>query len=96
MYIQCNTEARSCNHCCSGKEIIIIYPESVFVALVIQHEKHMHHIVICCLPGCSVILNIISKMAGFLKKNVIEHEMCFLILSTNLSETFLIFRRTER
>jgi len=54
-----------------------MYPECVFVALVIQPEKLMHHIVICGLPGCTIFLDIISKMAGFSKKNVIEHEMCF-------------------
>jgi len=32
-----NIEARSCNHCCSGKAVSITYSESVFVALVIQH-----------------------------------------------------------
>ena len=68
LYIPHNTEVRSCNHCCSGKEIIIMYPECVFVALVIQPEKLMHHIVICGLPGCTIFLDIISKMAGFSKK----------------------------
>jgi len=57
-----------------------MYPECVFVALVIQPEKLMHHIVICGLPGCTIFLDIISKMAGFSKKNVIKHEMCFFIL----------------
>jgi len=32
-----NIEARSCNHCCSGKAVSITYSENVFVALVIQH-----------------------------------------------------------
>jgi hypothetical protein len=32
-----NNEARSCNHCCSGKVISITYFECVFVALGIQH-----------------------------------------------------------
>jgi hypothetical protein len=32
-----NTEVHSCNHCCSGKAISIIYYECVFVALVILH-----------------------------------------------------------
>jgi hypothetical protein len=36
------TEARLCNHCSSGKAIIITYSEWVFVALVIQH--------VMCLP----------------------------------------------
>ena len=30
------------------------------------------------------------------RKKVIEHEMCVMIFSTNLPETFLILRRIER
>jgi len=33
MYVQRNTEAHLCNHCCSGKAINITQPECVFVAL---------------------------------------------------------------
>jgi len=36
------------------------------------------------------------KRHDFRKKKVIEHEMCVLIFSTNLSELFLILRRSER
>jgi len=46
MYTQRNTEACSCNHCCSGKAISIIYFESVFAALGIQHAVCMRHTVI--------------------------------------------------
>jgi hypothetical protein len=33
VYVQRNSEARSCNHSCSGKAIIVTYSECVFVAL---------------------------------------------------------------
>jgi hypothetical protein len=35
------------------------------------------------------------KRHNFRKKKVIEHKMCVLIFSTNLSETFFILRRNE-
>jgi hypothetical protein len=37
MYVYDNIEAFSCNHCCSGKVVIITYCECVFAALGIQH-----------------------------------------------------------
>ena len=37
----CNTEARSRNHCYSGKETSIIYSECVSVAIVIQYATGM-------------------------------------------------------
>ena len=33
MYVQHNTEARSCNYCGCGQTLIITYSECVFVAL---------------------------------------------------------------
>jgi hypothetical protein len=59
MYVKPNTEAPSCNHCCSGKAVNIIYSECVFVALVIQHVMRMRHIVICGLPGSTVLSHIL-------------------------------------
>jgi hypothetical protein len=76
MYVQCNTETRACNNCCSGKAIIIIYSECVFVALEIQHAMHMCHIVICDLPGSTLFFHIISYTEQF-KKKVNEHDVCF-------------------
>jgi hypothetical protein len=47
IYVECNIEAGSYNECCSGKAIGVTYSECVFVDVVIQHAKRMHHIVIC-------------------------------------------------
>jgi len=40
-YVSRNIEARSCNHFCSGKAIIITYSECVFLARDIQHAMRM-------------------------------------------------------
>jgi len=89
MYAQRNIEARSCNHCYSGKEINITYSECVLVALDIQHAMRMRLIAICRLPGSIAFFHIISWISGKL-------EMCVLIFSTTLTETILILRRTDR
>jgi len=41
-----NTEARSCDRCCSGKAVSITCYEFVFVALGIQHAMRMRHIIL--------------------------------------------------
>jgi len=44
----------------------------------------------------TIFFHIISSKARLSrKKKVIEHKMCVLIFSTNLSETFLFIRRNE-
>jgi len=60
MYVERNIEARSCNHCWSGKAICITYSECVYVALVIHNAVRMRRIVICCLPGSTVFVYIVS------------------------------------
>jgi hypothetical protein len=69
----------------------------VFVTLGTQHALRMHYMVICGLPRSTVFFYFISGTARFTKKkSFTEHKMCVLIFSTNLSETFLTLRRTER
>jgi hypothetical protein len=53
MYVQRNTEARSCNHCYSGKAITVTYSELVFVASGTQRKMCMRHIVFCGLTTSS-------------------------------------------
>ena len=59
MYL-CHTEARSCNHCCSGKTIRFTYSEYVFLALGTQQAMHMHYIVICGCPALQTFFGFIS------------------------------------
>jgi hypothetical protein len=46
MYIERIIEARSCNHCCSGKVIRMTYSQCLFVTLVIQHVMRMRGIML--------------------------------------------------
>jgi hypothetical protein len=46
MYVKHYIEARSCNQCCYRKAVSIIYSESVFVALVIQHAERMRRTIL--------------------------------------------------
>jgi hypothetical protein len=74
---QRNNEARSCNHCCSGKAISITYTERLSVAFAIKHAARMRHIVIwgpvrlySIFPH--YLINGIKKK----KKKVINHKTC--------------------
>jgi len=55
---QCNIVARSLNHCCCGRAILITYSECMSVALVNQHEMRMCHIVICGLSDPTMFFHI--------------------------------------
>jgi hypothetical protein len=66
MYVQSNTEARSRNHCCSGKTIRITYSERKrdrkreYMVLVTQHAERMrrYYTVLCGLSGSTTFLYI--------------------------------------
>jgi len=55
MYMHRNNEARSCNHCCSGKEMSIIHSEWVFVALGIQHVMCLRHVILSSVACITVL-----------------------------------------
>ena len=93
IYVQRNIEARSCNHCCRGKAIIITYSKCVFVALTIQHAMRMRHF--CGVSGCTIFFHITSQTARISKWGI-EHKMLFGFYLQIMSEIFLILRRTER
>ena len=71
---KCSADAFRKNHCCRGKAVSIVYSESVFVALVIQHAKLMlriilssvacavlpYYIIICGLCGSTVLLSSVA------------------------------------
>jgi hypothetical protein len=55
----------------------------------------MRHIVISNLYGSIIFFHIAHKQDD-IRRNSVERKMFTLIFSTNLSELFLIIRRTER
>jgi hypothetical protein len=77
------------------KQTSVTYFEYVLVALDTQYSMRMLHIFICGLSGCTTFSHIILYIAGFQKK-VIEHKTRVLIVSTILSEIFIILRKIER
>jgi hypothetical protein len=55
--------------------------------------------VLYCYPWSVWLYHIFSTLSHNrydFQEKVIEHKMCVLIFSTDLSETFIILRRTER
>jgi len=92
-------EARSRNQCGHRKTISIIYFECVSVALVIKHFMRMRCIIldsVAC-PAAPCIPHLINGaiFGRKKKKKCFESEMCVLIFSRTLFETFLIFRRNQ-
>jgi hypothetical protein len=77
---KCNTEARSCNHGCRGKEVLQIL--SVYVALVIQHAKRTRRVVlsVAC-PAVPYFSKLSKKIYEFRKK--LLNIKCVLVFSTN-------------
>jgi len=69
----------------------------MFVALVIQHAKGMRPIIVSSM-GCPAVPHFptLSHKQHDFRNKMIEHKTYLSISSTNMAETFLILRRTER
>jgi len=97
-----NFEARSCNHCCSGKTISSTYSvcvcvrARVCVAVGIQHAMRMCRIIyhLWSAPLYSIFPNYLINGTIFGKK-LLNRKCVFWFSRQLLSETFLILRRTE-
>jgi len=57
----------------------------VFIDFVIQHAMHMRRAFICGLSNRIIFSTLSHKRRDFWRKDI-EHKMCVLIFSTNLSE----------
>ena len=97
MYVYYNIEARSRNHCCSGKAIGVIYSKCVSVSLVIQHAKPLRPIVSVVCPALRYFPYYLIN-GTIIEKKDIQHKrrVFFLFFLQILSETFLILRKNGR
>ena len=95
LYVYRNIEVRSCNSCCSGKAVSVTCSVCVCVALVIQHEMRMRHIVTEAYPALQYFSTLSHKRHDIWKK-LLNTKCVFWFSLQLLSETFLILRRTER
>jgi len=81
-----NTEACSCNHCCSGKSLSITYSDCVFIELVFLYEMstgHTIHIVSLACLDLPYFSTLSHKWYDFRRgKKVIDYKMCVLISAT--------------
>ena len=83
MYVQRNTEARSCNHCCRGKSIHFTEYKCVFVDLDNKYAQRMRRLVFSPLACLAYpYFSKSSQKQQVFRENVIEHKMFVLIFST--------------
>jgi hypothetical protein len=90
-----NIEARSYKHCGSGKAMCYIFWVCVCRLSYRAYNVHAPYCKLRPARLCNIFFTLSHKRNDF-RKNVIEHRMRVLILSTTLTETFLILRETER
>ena len=81
-----NTDAHPRNHCCSGMS----------VAFVVQHEKHLRHIIICGLWLHYIFFTLSHKRHVFRKKTLLNIKCVSRFSLQLLCETLVILRRIQR
>ena len=89
-----NTEVRSCNHCCKAKVLSSVCVCVCVCVCSLWYPACNAHVLYCHVWPAQlydIFPHIISYAVRLSKKNVMEREVCVLILS----ETFLILRRIE-
>jgi hypothetical protein len=85
---------RSRNHCYFRKTIITNC-DCVSIALVIQHEMRMRHVMFLCDQSGYNIFSTLSYKRQYFRK-IYRIKNSILIFSSNLCKTFFILRRIER
>jgi hypothetical protein len=90
-------EASSCNYCCSGKAISIIYSDCLFFALGIQHAMRMRHIFISGpLLHCHTLPHFLVNGTFFGKKKLLSIWCVFWLSLQRMCKAFLILRSIQR
>jgi hypothetical protein len=78
-----NIQVYLCNHCRCAKITSITYSECVPAALVTQHAKCMHHIILSSVASLALpYFSTLSHKWHNFQEKVIQHKMCVLISST--------------
>jgi len=82
MYVECNTDARSCNNCRSGKALRITYFGVCFRLSYPAINARAPYFRLWLSWTYNIIPQYLINGTIFEKKTDIEHKMCVLIFST--------------
>jgi len=97
MYVQPNTEALSCNHCCRGKSRSITHFECMFIGLLYPAcNMHVPYCHLWSTPLHFMFPHYLKNGTIFGKETLLNTKCVFWFSLLQLSEAFLILRRIER
>ena len=90
-----NIKARSCNHCCCGKAISIIYFERVCnLSYPVRNIHALYYIVTCGSSGSKIFFHITSQAHKF-RKTLLNIKCVFWCPVQLLSVTFFILQKNS-